>query len=440
MSEGEFWNPGMELLSGEEIRNLQLRKLREVLERCLRSPFYKEWFREAGFDPSRLQSLDDLRALPFMDKDTLRGGDPRRFLTVPLEEVVRLHSSSGTTGQATVIFHTAQDIEAWTELVARCMYMTGVRRSDVFQNMMGYGLFTGGLGFHYAAERIGALVIPAGSGNSKRQIQLMRDFGTTVIHVIPSYALYLLDVFRELGLDPRRDTSLRIAFIGAEPHTESLRRRLEESYGFRAYNSYGLSEMSGPGVAFECPFQEGMHVWEDSFILEVVDPDTLEPVPEGEEGELVFTTLHREGMPLLRYRTHDLSRVIPGPCRCGRAHRRISRIKGRTDDMFIVKGVNVFPMQVERALLGVLGVGSNYRIVLETLDNRDEMRVQVEVAGDLWHGEVKELNQLRRRIMEELRQEILVTPKVELMEPGSLPAGEGKAVRVVDMREHARGD
>lgn len=440
MSEGEFWNPGMELLSGEEMRNLQLRKLKEVLERCLQSPFYKEWFREAGFDSSRLQSLDDLRALPFMDKETLRGGDPRRFLTVPLEEVVRLHSSSGTTGQATVIFHTARDIEAWTELVARCMYMTGVRRSDVFQNMMGYGLFTGGLGFHYAAERIGALVIPAGSGNSKRQIQLMRDFGTTVIHVIPSYALYLLDVFRELGLDPRRDTSLRIAFIGAEPHTESLRRRLEESYGFRAYNSYGLSEMSGPGVAFECPFQEGMHVWEDSFILEVVDPETLEPVPEGEEGELVFTTLHREGMPLLRYRTHDLSRVIPGPCRCGRAHRRISRIKGRTDDMFIVKGVNVFPMQVERALLGVLGVGSNYRIVLETVDNRDEMRVQVEVAGDLWHGEVKELNQLRRRIVQELRQEILVTPRVELVEPGSLPTGEGKAVRVVDMREHTRGD
>jgi phenylacetate-CoA ligase len=440
MSEGEFWNPGMELLSGEEIRSLQLRKLREVLERCLHSPFYRQWFRDAGFEPRKLAAIEDLRALPLMDKETLRGGDPRRFLTVPLEEVVRLHSSSGTTGQATVIFHTACDIEAWTELVARCMYMTGVRRSDVFQNMMGYGLFTGGLGFHYAAERIGALVIPAGSGNSKRQIQLMRDFGTTVVHVIPSYALYLLDVFRELGLDPRRDTSLRIAFIGAEPHTESLRRRLEESYGFKAYNSYGLSEMSGPGVAFECPFQEGMHVWEDSFILEVIDPETLEPVPDGEEGELVFTTLHREGMPLLRYRTHDLARVLPGPCRCGRAHRRISRIKGRTDDMFIVKGVNVFPMQVERALLGVLGVGSNYRIVLETVDNRDEMRVQVEVSGELWHGEVRELNQLRRRIVQELRQEILVTPRVELMEPGSLPAGEGKAVRVVDMREHAKGD
>jgi len=438
--EGEFWNPEMELLSREEIGDLQLKRLREVLERCRRSPFWKEWFREAGFDPEKVSSLADLRALPFMDKETLRGGDPRRFLVVDQEDIVRVHASSGTTGQSTVVFHTARDIETWAELVARCMYMTGVRRYDVFQNMMGYGLFTGGLGFHYGAERIGAMVIPAGSGNSKRQIQLMRDFRTTVVHIIPSYALYLLEVFREMGLDPRRDTDLRMAFIGAEPHTESLRRRLEEAYGIKAYNSYGLSEMNGPGVAFECPFQEGMHVWEDNFLLEVVDPRTLEPVPDGEEGELVFTSLNREGMPLLRYRTHDLSAVYPEPCRCGRAHRRIARIKGRTDDMFIVKGVNIFPMQVERVLLGILGVGSNYRIVLETVESRDEMRVQVEVAGDLWHGEVRELERLRRRIVEELRQEILITPLVELVEPGSLPAGEGKAVRVGGTREHVRGD
>ena len=435
-----FWNPEMELLSREEIEALQLRRLRGVLERCGRSPFYREWFREAGFDSQKLSSLADMKALPFMEKDTLREGDPRRFLAVPLEDIVRVHSSSGTTGQATVVFHTARDIDAWAELVARCMYMTGVRRTDVFQNMMGYGLFTGGLGFHYAAERIGALVIPAGSGNSKRQIQLMRDFHTTVVHVIPSYALYLLEVFREMGLDPAKETDLRIAFIGAEPHTESLRRRLEESYGVKAYNSYGLTEMNGPGVAFECPNQEGMHVWEDSFLLEVIDPGTLQPVEEGEEGELVLTTLNREGMPLLRYRTRDLAFVYPAPCRCGRAHRRISRIKGRTDDMFIVKGVNIFPMQVERVLLGILGVGSNYQIVLDTVESRDEMRVMVEVSGNLWHGEVRELNRLRKRIMEELRQEILVTPLVELVEPGTLPAGEGKAVRVVDRREFARGD
>ena len=435
-----FWNREMELLPREEIEALQLRRLREVLQRCARSPFYRDLFREASFDPERLTSLADLRAIPFTDKDTLRGGDPARFLTVPLEEVVRVHSSSGTTGQATVVFHTARDIDAWAELVARCMFMTGVRRHDVFQNMMGYGLFTGGLGFHYAAERIGALVIPAGSGNSRRQIQLMRDFHTTVVHVIPSYALYLLEVFREMGLDPAKDTDLRIAFIGAEPHTESLRQRLEKSYGVKAYNSYGLTEMNGPGVAFECPYQEGMHLWEDSFLLEVIDPETLQPVPDGEEGELVLTTLNREGMPLLRYRTRDLAFVYPEPCRCGRAHRRISRIKGRTDDMFIVKGGNIFPMQVERVLLGILGVGSNYQIILDTVESRDEMRVLVEVAGDLWHGEVRELNRLRKRIVEELRQEILVTPLVELVEPGTLPAGEGKAVRVLDRREFARGE
>jgi phenylacetate-CoA ligase len=306
--------------------------------------------------------------------------------------------------------------------------------------MMSYGLFTGGLGFHYAAERIGAMVIPAGSGNSKRQIQLMREFHSTAIHIIPSYALYLLEVFKELGLDPRRDTRLRIAVLGAEPHTEGLRRRVEDAYGVEAFNCYGLSEMCGPGVAFECPAKEGLHVWEDSFLLEVVNPESLEPVGEGEEGELVFTSLRREGMPLLRYRTRDLARIYPGTCGCGRAHRRISRIKGRTDDMFIVKGVNVFPMQVEKVLLEVLGVGSNYQIILDTVKAKDEMRVLVEVAGELWHGEVRELNRLRRTRVDELRQETLVTPLVELVEPGSLPKGEGKAVRVVDKRELARGD
>jgi phenylacetate-CoA ligase len=439
-ADGEHWDPGMERLSREELDALQLRRLQDTLQRCARSPFYKDWFREAGFDPRKVTSLADIAALPCMEKETLRGGDPTRFLTVPVDDIVRVHSSSGTTGQATVVFHTARDIDAWADLVARCIYMVGVRRADVFQNMMGYGLFTGGLGFHYAAERIGAMVIPAGSGNSKRQIQLMRDFHTTVIHIIPSYALYLLEVFGEMGLDPRSDTDLRIAFIGAEPHTEGLRGRLEEAYGIDAFNSYGLSEMCGPGVAFECPEKEGLHVWEDSFLMEVLDPATLEPVAVGEEGELVFTSLDREGMPLLRYRTHDLASVYEGACRCGRVHRRISRIKGRTDDMFIVKGVNIFPMQVEKVLLGVLGVGSNYQIILDTVEAMDEMRVLVEVAGELWHGEVRELNKLRRGLIEELRQEVLITPLVELVEPGSLPAGEGKAIRVVDKREHARGD
>jgi len=300
-----------------------------------------------GISPEDIRSLEDLRRIPFTTKEDLRRGFPYGFLAVPKDEVVRLHASSGTTGTPTVVYHTRRDLEVWADLVARCLYMVGMRKEDVFQNMMSYGLFTGGLGLHYGAERIGALVIPSGAGNSRRQITLMRQFGTTAIHIIPSYALKLLETFQEMGLDPK-EMKLRMAFVGAEPHTEEVRRRIEEAYGIDAFNSYGLSEMNGPGVAFECPYKEGMHVWEDSYILEVIDPETLEPVPDGEEGELVLTTLRREAMPLLRYRTGDLAFVYPDPCPCGRTHRRISRIKGRTDDMFIIKGVNVFPMQVDR--------------------------------------------------------------------------------------------
>jgi phenylacetate-CoA ligase len=432
--DARFWNPEFELLEPDELKRLQLSRLKDTLTRCEASAFYRDWFRRAGFDPASVRSLDDIRRLPFMDKATLRAHEPTSFLTVDTDDIVRMHASSGTTGQATVIFHTAGDISSWANLVARCMYMAGVRRSDVFQNMMSYGLFTGGLGLHYGAERIGAMVIPAGSGNSRRQIQLMREFGTTAIHIIPSYALYLLEVFNEMGTDPREDTKLRIAVMGAEPHTEGLRSRVEEAYGLSAFNCYGLSEMCGPGVAFECPEKAGLHVWEDYFLMEVVDPRTMEPVREGEEGELVFTSLCREGMPLIRYRTHDLAATVAGACRCGRTHRKISRIKGRTDDMFIVKGVNVFPMQVEKVLLNALGVGSNYQIVLDTIESRDEMRVLVEVSGDMWQGEVRELNRLRARISDELRQEILVSPVVELVEPGFIPQSEGKAIRVIDRR------
>jgi len=429
-----YWDPAVERLDREELTRLQERRLRETVEACSRSPYYSSLFRREGIDPARFRGLEDLRRIPFLEKQDLRDNPPTYFLTLPLDDMIRVHSTSGTTGQAVVIFHTREDIEAWAELVARCMYMTGLRRSDVFQNMMGYGLFTGGLGFHYGAERIGALTIPAGAGNSRRQVQLMLEFGTTAVHVIPSYALYLTEVFKEMGVDPRRQTRLRIAYIGAEPHSEDLRRRIEEAYGVKAYNSYGLTEMSGPGVAFECPEQEGMHVWEDSFVAEIIDPSTLEPVPEGEEGELVLTCMHRRGMPLLRYRTRDLTRFLPGECPCGRGHRRIARIKGRTDDMFIIKGVNVFPMQVEQVLLRLLGVGSNYLIQLERDGVRDEMRVLVEVTGEIWQGDVRGLRSLQKRIQEELRSEILVTPQVELVEPGSLPQSEGKAVRVVDRR------
>jgi len=294
-----------------QLEELQLTRLRATLERAARSPYYARVFAEQGITPEAITSLEEVRKLPFTTKDDLREHWPYGFLAVPKEELVRMHSSSGTTGRATVVFHTAKDIEAWSNLLARCMYMAGMRKTDVFQNMMTYGLFTGGLGFHYGAEKIGALVIPVGAGNSKRQIQLLYDFETTVIHIIPSYALHLSTVFDELGLDPK-STKLRMAFLGAEPHSEKMRQRIEEIYGIQAFNSYGLSEMNGPGVAFECPYQEGMHIWEDHFLVEIVDPDTLEPLPEGERGELVMTTLVREGMPLIRYRTKDVTRIIPG--------------------------------------------------------------------------------------------------------------------------------
>lgn len=430
-----FWEKGVEDISAENLPRLQLRLLREALRAAERSPVYGQVFKAHGFRPERIKALSDLQGLPFTTKEDLRKNFPFGYLAVPREEIVRVHSSSGTTGKATAIFHTARDLEQWTDLVARCLYMAGVRRRDIFQNMMAYGLFTGGLGLHYGAERLGALTIPAGSGNSRRQIGLMREFGTTVIHIIPSYALHLWKIFREMSLDPKKDTSLRIALIGAEPHSEATRERLEEMYGLKAYNSYGLSEMNGPGVAFECPEKDGLHVWEDHFLLEVIDPRTLEVLPDGGEGELVFTTLKRRGMPLIRYRSQDLAALIPEPCRCGRTHRRISRIKGRTDDMFVLKGVNIFPLQIDAVLMGIPEVGSNYQVVLEREDLQDRMVVRVEVRPEFFQGELKQLEALRRRITENLKSELLVTPKVELVEPDTLPRSEGKAVRVIDRRE-----
>jgi phenylacetate-CoA ligase len=388
-----------------------------------------------GLDVDGIRTVADVEKLPLTNKEDLRESWPYGFLACSRDDLIRMHSSSGTTGRATVIFHTANDIAAWTNLLARSMYMAGMRRSDVFQNMMTYGLFTGGLGFHYGAEKIGALVIPAGAGNSHRQIQLIRDFETTAIHIIPSYALHLSTVFTEIGVDPRRDTKLRFAFLGAEPHSEKMRRKIEEFYGFKSFNSYGLSEMNGPGMAFECPEQNGMHIWEDNYIVEIIDPVTQKPVPDGEEGELVTTTLVRDGMPILRYRTKDLTRIIPGPCPCGRTHRRIERIKGRTDDMMILKGVNIFPIQIEKKLMEIPGIGTNFVIILDREDYNDSMTVKVEVQKEFFSGNLQQLETLRRRIVEELRSDILITPRVDLVEPDSLPKSEGKAKRVVDNRK-----
>lgn len=429
------WDTKIETMDRSSLENLQLSLLQTTVQRAQQAPYYAELFKKERIVPASIKSLDDLRRIPFITKDDLRDQYPYGFLAVPRDKIVRMHSSSGSTGKPTVIFHTMQDIREWSGLIARCMYMSGVRESDVFQNMTGYGLFTGGLGFHYGAEELGAMVIPVGAGNTKRQIMLMREFETSVIHIIPSYALHFIKSLQEAGIDPRREFKLRIAYLGAEPHSDETRLRVEAALGVQAFNSYGLSEMNGPGVAFECTKKHGMHVWEDNFLIEIINPITLEPVKEGEDGEIVFTTLKREGMPLLRYRSKDIAAVITEPCPCGRTHRRLTRIKGRTDDMLIVKGVNMYPVQIEKTLMAIPQVGSNYLIQLDHKDFNDHMIVKVEVQAEMFHGDLKELQVLRKTITENLRSELLVTPEVELVEPGTLPQSEGKAVRVVDNRK-----
>jgi phenylacetate-CoA ligase len=429
-----YWEQNIETMPGAHLRALQWQRLQATLQRARTSAYYQRMYQQAGLAADRIRSLEDLHRLPLTTKQHLREGYPFDFLAVKKDEVVRLHSSSGTTGQATVVCHNAHDLASWANLIARCMYMTGARTADVFQNMTGYGMFTGGLGFHYGAERLGMLTVPAGAGNSKRQIKFMKDFGTTIIHAIPSYALHLLSVFEQVGIDPKRDTRLKIAYLGAEPYSEHTRQRVEEGLGAKVFNSYGLSEMSGPGVAFECPAQNGMHIWEDAYLVEVLNPTTLEPMPDGEEGELVLTTLDREAMPLIRYRTRDLTSIVPGVCPCGRTHKRIARIKGRSDDMFIIKGVNVFPMQVETLLMSIPEVGRNYQIILENEGPLDSMTVQVEVQQEFFQGDIKSLKALQQRITAALKGELLFTPKVALVEPDSLPKTEGKAVRVMDYR------
>nr|WP_211922276.1 phenylacetate--CoA ligase [Desulfolutivibrio sulfodismutans] len=419
--------------SREEIEKAQIERLRRSLQQAAASRFYGALFREHGVNPDAVRGLDDVRRLPFTTKKDLREAYPDGLLAMPHADMVRMHVSSGTTGAPTVIYHTKNDLDWWASLMARCMHMVGIRPTDVFQNMSGYGLFTGGLGIHYGAERLGCLTIPAGAGNTKRQIKLITDFNVTAVHIIPSYALHLANVLRDMGVDPA-SLPIRFALVGAEPYTEAARRRLEEMFDMKVYNSYGLSEMNGPGVAFECTEQHGMHLWEDAYIAEIVDPETGEPVPEGELGELVMTTLGREGMPVIRYRTRDLTRFLPGPCPCGRVHRRIDRIAGRCDDMIIIKGVNIYPMQVEAILMAMPEVGQNYLIELDRVGVMDQITIKVEVKEEFFVEDMRALTGLQKRITSRLRDEILVTPRVELVEAKSLPQGEGKAKRVVDKR------
>jgi len=428
-----YLHPEFETLTRPEIEKLQLERLQKTVNHCMNSTFYRQVFENAGIKPEDIQTLEDLKRIPFTTKNDLRDTYPFGIASEPLENAVRLHSSSGTTGKPTVILHTQKDLDEWAEAVARCLYMVGLRKTDVFQNSSGYGMFTGGLGFQYGAERLGMLTVPAAAGNSKRQVKFITDFGTTALHAIPSYAGRLYEVMRDMGVDPRKDTKLRTLIIGAEPHSEEQRKRIEEMLGVKAYNCYGMSEMCGPGVAFECKEQNGLHIWEDYYLVEVIDPDTLEPAKEGEIGELVLTTLNREAMPLLRYRTRDLTRILPGECPCGRHHIRLDRMKGRSDDMIILKGVNIFPIQVETILMQFKELGTDYLITLETIDANDEMLVEVELS-ELFTDDFSLLQSLAKNITHQLKDELLVTPKVKLLKKGSLPQSEGKAVRVKDLR------
>ena len=427
-----FWDRELETLDRSALTRLQRERLQATVVRVAdRVPFYRRRFEECGVAPEQIRSLDDVRRLPFTTNADLRENYPDGLLAVERSDVLRLHTSSGTTGKPKALFFSRRDLDQAAGLVARCFVMTGATEADVLQNMMTYGLFTGALMLHYGAEKVGLLVIPAGPGNSDRQLLLMQDFGTTIIHLTPTYALYFSDLLEQRGVRPGRDLALRKAYVGAEPYTEETRRKIEQGLGVDVYNCYGLSEMNGPAVAFECEHKQGLHLWEDNFLLEIVDQATGEPVPDGQPGELVLTTLNREAMPLLRYRTRDITALLPAPCPCGRTHRRIQRITGRTDDMLILRGVNIYPQQIERVLMALPEVGRNYLIMLDGLD---EMTLQVELAEGGFDGQVDHLVSLQQQVVERVRAETMVKPKVELVPPGTLPVSEGKAKRVIDRR------
>jgi len=430
----QYWNAQIEKMPRAELEILQLQKLKAEIDIALRAPFYKERLSKVGIKSSDdIKTLADLNKIPFTSKNDLRDGFPYGFLAIPKEEVVRLHASSGTTGIPTTIYFNKNDISNWADFMARCIFGTGCTKNDVFQNMITYGLFTGGLGFHQGGETVGMLVIPAGAGNTARQFKMMQDYGTTVLHATPSFLLHLETKMKEAGVS-RDSLVIKRAFAGAEPYSEDTRKRIEKLLNVDVYNSYGLSEMNGPGVAFECQCKDGLHIWEDGYIAEIVSPDTLEPVKEGEIGELVLTILCREATPILRYRTRDLTAFYTEPCACGRTHRRLRRITGRSDDMLIINGVNVFPSQIEEVIMGMKEVGNNYLIVVEKDGALDKITVKTEVSAGIFMDDTRPLNALKEKIKETLQASISISPRVELHESGSLPISEGKAVRVMDKR------
>ena len=428
-----YLHPEFETASRDDLARLQQQRLRTTVAQAARSQFYCDRFAQLGIKPEQIQTLDDLRRIGFTTKQDLRASYPYGMLAVSRDEIVRVHVSSGTTGTPTAICHTQRDIDNWADIMGRSMYMAGMRKSDILQNMMTYGMFTGGLGVHYGAERIGMMVLPTSAGNTERQIRLIKDFGTTALHITPTYALHLIGVLANMGIDPK-SLGIKYAIIGGEPCSRTARKKLEQVFGFRTVNCFGLSEMNGPGVGFECPTDGALHVWEDHYIVEIIDPDNGEPLPDGQEGELVLTTLMREGMPLLRYRTRDLTRIIPQKCRCGRTHVRIEPIKARSDDMLILGGVNVYPSQVEQVLMGIPEVGNNWVMVLTKKESLDKMTIRVEIRPDAFTGDIRQLQALRDKIVHAVKSEILVNPIVELLEPGSLPEMVGKAKRVIDQR------
>ena len=430
-----IWNKKAECMPRQELEALQVERLQAVVARASQNvPYYKKSFKDAKVKPEAVKSLKDIAKLPFTAKADLREGYPFGMFAVPREQIVEVHTSSGTTGKPVVAGYTRSDLDTWGEVVARCLTMAGTTKDDIVQNCYGYGLFTGGLGIHYGTQKIGATVVPISAGQTKRQLDIMIDFGTTIITCTPSYALYLAEAAEEMGID-RKQIKLKAGCFGAEMWTNRMREEIERRFNLLALNIYGLTEIIGPGVAHECPEKCGLHIFEDHFYPEVISPDTLEPLPEGEKGELVLTTLTREGMPMIRFRTKDVTALRREPCACGRTLVRMERITGRTDDMLKIRGVLIFPSQIERALLQIKGIEPHYQIIVTRPHHLDEVEVQVEVSKKVFSDEIRHMEELRRSIEKHIDSSIGLRVKVTLVEPKTLPRSEGKAKRVFDRRD-----
>lgn len=430
-----IWNETIECASRDEMRKIQSERLVDTVQRIYHNiPSYRNKMQEAGLVPGDIKSIDDLVKLPFTTKQDLRDNYPFGMFTVPMSEIVRVHASSGTTGKPTVVGYTRKDLNMWAEVVTRTLVMAGVHRNDIVQVAYGYGLFTGGLGMHYGTENLGATVIPISGGNTQKQIQLMLDFGTTVIACTPSYALHLAEVIKDMGVSSD-ELNLKVGIFGAEPWSENMRREIEAKLNLKAIDIYGLSEVIGPGVSCECEQQAGMHINEDHFVPEIIDPETLQPVAPGERGELVFTTITKEGIPLIRYRTRDLTRLNYEKCACGRTLVRMEKCTGRSDDMLIIRGVNVFPSQIESVLLEMSETEPHYLLIVEREGNLDTLKLMVEVQEQFFSDEIKALEALRRKITQNIQSMLGVTVDVKLVEPRTIERTAGKAKRVIDNRK-----